>query len=394
MPRILLIIILFFSLDTALTQNISNKNLQLIHKECYNLLEEYEIYFNFIGDKEEPFNDRKNAYTNTFLKLFTASNAWVVNDLDPEGNTSEGFSVEQYAGNIITWYTSAGIRCNLNLNNITFGKINKLPTGDYYINVYVKKQITGIFMNKKTNSKPYKLEFRIAFKKSGLGYSNFHIVGITKPNQDELTKEIILEEIKNVPPKKVIVNKGTFADPRDGQIYKTVTIGEQTWFAENLNYKTQKSFCPQNIFCALYGRLYTWKDAQKACPSGWHLSSDSEWKTMEIYLGMSQSQADATGARGIDVGGQLKETGIKNWRSPNNGATNSSGFTALPGGGSFQDGSGEFGYSTKEGFWWSDIRRLKKYAWSRSLRYDRNTVYREERVKTTRVKLSVRCIKD
>ncbi|WP_242202965.1 FISUMP domain-containing protein [Aestuariivivens insulae] len=80
-----------------------------------------------------------------------------------------------------------------------------------------------------------------------------------------------------------------FTDPRDGQVYDIVTIGEQTWFAENLNYDTldNLSTCydDNSDNCFIYGRLYTGDAAQTACPEGWHLPSKEEWDTLIDYLG-------------------------------------------------------------------------------------------------------------
>ena len=78
------------------------------------------------------------------------------------------------------------------------------------------------------------------------------------------------------------LREGSLTDERDGQIYKTVVIGAQTWMAENLNYATDSSMCylikPE--YCDEYGRLYKWVDAQNACPAGWHLPDTTDWNEL------------------------------------------------------------------------------------------------------------------
>ena len=135
-------------------------------------------------------------------------------------------------------------------------------------------------------------------------------------------------------------------DERDGQTYKTVTIGTQTWMAENLNYETAKSYCyGDNVTnCAKYGRLYTWAAAMDSagtwttnglscgysktclptypvrgvCPEGWHLPTQMEWNTLFTAVG-GQSTAG------------LKLKSSPGWNSRGNG-TDAFGFSALPAG--------------------------------------------------------------
>ena len=80
---------------------------------------------------------------------------------------------------------------------------------------------------------------------------------------------------------------GEVTDARDGQVYKTTTIGSQTWLAQNMNYETANSACFNNVAdsCSKYGRLYAWKDAKDVCPSGWHLLDTTEWNMLLAETG-------------------------------------------------------------------------------------------------------------
>lgn len=180
---------------------------------------------------------------------------------------------------------------------------------------------------------------------------------------------------------------GTFTDPRDGQTYTTIEIGNQVWMAENLNYETSDSWWYDNSFANgdIYGRLYTWDAALNACPSGWNLPSDEDWKIMEMALGMSQTEADDTVNRGTDEGMKMKST--SGWYKDGNG-TNSSGFNALPGGG----GSGLFYYLGSYCYLWSSSEYSSTFAWGRGLSYESVQVYRYASDKPAG--FSVRCLKD
>jgi len=172
------------------------------------------------------------------------------------------------------------------------------------------------------------------------------------------------------------VTYGTMTD-QDGNVYKTVTIDSQTWMAENLRTTkyndgtaipnvtdggkwatlTTGAYCnhnntADNVTIATYGRLYNWYAANtgKLAPKGWHVPTDAEWTQLSDYLG---------GA--FDAGGKLKETGTTHWLSPNEGATNETGFTALPVSGRNFDGSfSPLGYG---GNLWSISEDYDNYAW-------------------------------
>jgi uncharacterized protein (TIGR02145 family) len=104
----------------------------------------------------------------------------------------------------------------------------------------------------------------------------------------------------------------SFVDSRDGKSYRTVSIGAQTWFAENLAFETPSgSFCHDDDErnCATDGRLYTFAVAKTACPPGSHLGSDEEWKKLETALGMKAVELDREGygtIRGTNEGTKAK----------------------------------------------------------------------------------------
>jgi uncharacterized protein (TIGR02145 family) len=215
----------------------------------------------------------------------------------------------------------------------------------------------------------------------------------------------------------------------DGNIYKTVKIGEQTWMADNLKStmyadKTPIPYVEENMewfdftreslgFCwyenvmtngYVYGGLYTWAAATRAfdsisnieegvqgvCPDGWHLPDDGEWKQLEMHLGMSQDEVDAIKWRGLDQGGKLKQEGTGFWKAPNTGAINEVGFNALPGG--YRHGSAEFEEIAQTTRFWTSTTNGYGYAWYRGLDYDTAAVNRD----FTGVYSghAVRCVKD
>lgn len=208
----------------------------------------------------------------------------------------------------------------------------------------------------------------------------------------------------------------TFTDTRDGNNYKIVGIGNQVWMAENLKYLpsvagpgtgsttiplyyvygydgTDVNVAKATVYYKTYGVLYNWPAAmagsassstnpsgvQGICPTGWHLPSDAEWTQLTDYLG-GQSVA----------GGKLKETGTAHWISPNTGATNETGFTALPGGHRIHNGT--FGSIGSHGYWWSVTESYTNDAWYQSMDYGYSYVYSYYGSKE--LGFSVRCLRD
>jgi uncharacterized protein (TIGR02145 family) len=196
----------------------------------------------------------------------------------------------------------------------------------------------------------------------------------------------------------------TLPDSRDGKNYATVLIGNQCWFAQNLDVGTRidgateqtnnqsiEKYCYANndANCATYGGLYQWDEmmqyttaegAQGICPTGWHLPSDAEWTVLTDYLGGTAV-----------AGGKLKEAGTAHWFSPNNGATNESGFTAIPGG--RRNIAGNFEFT----IWYAYFRSSSEYnasnAWVRNLSYAYISVDRSNQYEKTHG-FSVRCLKN
>jgi len=214
-------------------------------------------------------------------------------------------------------------------------------------------------------------------------------------------------------------------DSRDDQSYTTVEIGSQCWMAENLNIgiminstsggtnndgeQTDNSvfekYCYANTTdnCGTYGGLYQWNEmmqyvttagTQGICPTGWHLPTDTEWKTMEMALGMSQSEADDTDWRGTDEGSKLAGNELlwTNGYLDENANFGTSGFTGLPGG--YWDPDPDYGGFHNlpfRAYFWSSSENGTT-AWRRLLIYTNTQVSRDNYDKANG--FSVRCVRD
>lgn len=192
----------------------------------------------------------------------------------------------------------------------------------------------------------------------------------------------------------------------DGNVYNTVTIGDQIWMAENLKVTRYRNgdpialvtgstawaglstgaYCWYNNDAAAngrtYGALYNWfavNDSRNIAPPGWHVPTEAEREILDKYLG------------GASVaGGKLKEAGTAHWAEPNTGATNESGFTGLPAG--YRVSSGGFTNLHLFTYFWSSTERDAGTAWRRPLKYNSTVV--DPWYSDKRTGFSIRLIKD
>ena len=191
----------------------------------------------------------------------------------------------------------------------------------------------------------------------------------------------------------------------DGNVYHTVTIGTQAWLVENLkvthyrNGSAIQNATSASAWTALsgggycdylfnttsytkYGHLYNWaavNNSNNLAPTGWHVASNADYSTLISFLGGANA-----------AGGPLKETGTTDWASPNNGATNSSGFTALPGG--YVDNTGASSLITNYGCYWTSTTNTSANAYNCEIYYGGSLVTQNGRDK--KCGMSVRCVMD
>ena len=177
--------------------------------------------------------------------------------------------------------------------------------------------------------------------------------------------------------------QGTVTDI-EGNIYKTLMIGTQIWMVENLKVRHYRNGDPipnvrdttlwgsvttgayawynnDSAGYTSYGILYNWfaaTDSRRIAPEGWHVPTDAEWTTLVIYLGGAAIS-----------GGKMKETGTLHWNNPNTGATNESGFTAIPAGYRYTD-NGSFRQVGSDSDWWSATAVDITYAWFRNIYFN------------------------
>lgn len=190
---------------------------------------------------------------------------------------------------------------------------------------------------------------------------------------------------------------GEFIDPRDGNVYSYVRYNGLEWMTRNLSYKNTEGFChAYEITTSLggettkeilqqHGYLYNYASAQKACPAGWRLPTDEEWKQLEITLGMSVQASNKSGWRGTYTGEILQQdesgSGIK---------LSADGFYSA----SHSTYTSKYRQLGCSGFFWTSTTDSTKvnFAYYRKIAYNSTKCYRESTMKTNG--LSVRCVRD
>jgi len=270
------------------------------------------------------------------------------------------------------------------------------------VNGYAKDQATW-----KNNSRIKTLRLYA----DGKHLSDLHLSNIIKPQIIQLPESIAIKgghpldlsfEIAEVYPGSKFedacitsvafdVYVGTdIVDPRDKQIYRTVKIGTQNWMAENLSFKSDGSRCygDNERNCERYGRQYNWEEAMKACPSGWHLPSDEEWETLVKYVDPNAG----SGCCNNRAGTKLKsKSGWNEYEGRSGNGTDEYGFSALPGGHGYDNGS--FRNVGDYGGWWSSTENDAARAYGRGVNNQSSTVYRGG-LSGKSYRYSVRCLRD
>jgi uncharacterized protein (TIGR02145 family) len=175
-----------------------------------------------------------------------------------------------------------------------------------------------------------------------------------------------------------------------GQKYKTVKIGSQTWMAENMNYNDENSKCYNNdpANCAKYGRLYNWSEAKIVCHPSWHLPSSEDWNILMNYVQTDNGSTYASGDIASIAGKYLKTTsGWNDFNGKNGNGEDKYGFAALPGGYWTFD---KFYVADIQGIWWSSKQSNSDSAWGKNMNYDddRSGWYNSNKANL----LSVRCV--
>lgn len=294
-----------------------------------------------------------------------------------------------------------------NLFNISGGGLSNSPRRVSEIETYTSEEIDGngklVEIENITNSN---VKVAITSREEGWiiarfsscenEYQNF---GFTYAYNDPMVEDKDYEAL--LVATEIIYNEIT--DPRDGKVYNTIDIGNQTWFAQNLNYWGQDSnlgICDSNDLTGeINGRYYDFYDAEEACPPGWHLPSDDEWTQFELALGMDPADIDKFDDRGESIGlASILKSCDAGWIYYNTSTVgiNSVGFSIIPSSyiSTHLAPYALGGYGHRADFW-SSSNSTNSFdkAFIRSLHYSQSG-FRRDTYEKYYHKLTVRCVRD
>jgi uncharacterized protein (TIGR02145 family) len=240
---------------------------------------------------------------------------------------------------------------------------NMFNTHDYYLDKYIKNIMKKVLSGHGREAM------------AALDYQP--IVDFYDYDKLKEKKKTYVERVKTERVEKIRNNLPQFTDSRNGQTYRTVKMGGKVWMADNLNYKTDNSWCYDNdeSNCNKYGRLYDWNTAMDACPSGWRLSTRRDWDSLIASSG------------GNTAGSMLKS--VIGWENDGNGSDDY-GFSAMPVGIFVQDEG--FHHIGKVGIWWTASESGNAVSFYRRMHTGNKFV--DENRGNKNFGLSVRCVQE
>ncbi|MCT4639402.1 MAG: hypothetical protein N4A72_16985 [Bacteroidales bacterium] len=235
-------------------------------------------------------------------------------------------------------------------------------------------------------------KYKLQIETSHLAYIKSFILTSEKSDSTTYNQNTLINNKTEVTP-----DYGSFTDNRDGKIYKTIKIADKTWMAENLDYNCKNSYYYNNSEeNRVFGRLYTYDAAKNACPAGWHLPSDNEWKQLADFI-RDNSNTTVIKYSNRYIGAERYLQSSRGWSFDKNGI-DKFGFAALPSG----KGLSKDFYISKgtECYWWTTTpgsydefsKRGQNYVWSIDAMAKPMYLRRLEIPKS--YALSIRCIKD
>lgn len=217
------------------------------------------------------------------------------------------------------------------------------------------------------------------------------------------------QEVVRKTASKANTSANSFTDSRDGEVYKTVKIGDQIWMAENLRYNAKGSYLNPNNPNEKYGRLYDWvtvmdikkkylkkdwdgpvENHQGICPDGWHVPSHEDWIKLEVTLGIKEDEARKEQNRKSDKGVGKALKAVEGWEKAYHKGRNTTGFSVLPAG---EYSYKAFKYLGNSAYFWTTTRAPM---YTDRFRLNRK-FYSDAIVRGTTTKdsaISCRCVKD